>query len=232
MLLSAIDALDDAPPWIRVHYLFPGRISDKLLEVLSRASRIVPYIDLPLQHASAPVLKRMRRPGNPDSYRRQLDALRKALPGAGVRSAFIVGFPGETDGDFRELCEFVEQQRFDTTGVFTYSHEESTPAFELEDDVPAEVKEERRAHLEALCLDISHARGEQRIGESVELLIEGPAEDDPTASSARWAGQAPEVDGRVLIPGRTDLEAGRLARGTIIDAAPFELTARIEEPAG
>ncbi len=244
-LVRAIDAMDEAPPWVRVHYLYPGRISRGLVEALAGARRIVPYVDLPLQHADPVVLKKMNRPGNPDVYLRQLADLRAALPGAGVRSSFIVGFPGETDAQFEALCAFVGEAGFDSVGVFAYSHEEGTTAFGHEDDVPPELKEERRAALEEIAHAAAHARNLARVGLTLDVLVEGPAEDRPGLLAARWKGQAPEVDGRVLIerapageavaaplpaPGRAPGLApapGTLARATIVDAEPLELLARL-----
>lgn len=226
-LVRAIDALDAAPPWIRIHYLYPGRISAALLAALAESTRIVEYVDLPLQHAHPAVLRRMRRPGSAAQYLDQLARLRQALPGAGVRSGFIVGFPGETELEFAALVDFVEAAALDAAGVFTYSHEEATSAHQLPDDVPAEVKQERRAILEQLIEDVALTRQEQRIGQRLTVLIEGEADDIPGAAVGRWRGQAPEVDGRVVIPQSAGLRAGEFATVEIIGAAPYELTGRL-----
>ncbi len=226
-LVRTIDLLEQAPQWVRLHYLYPGRISEDLVEALATTRRIVPYIDLPLQHASTRVLRRMKRPGSAESYLRQLERLREALPDAGVRSAFIVGFPGESEEDFRELLAFVAEAGFDTMGIFSYSREEGTPAWGLADDIPAELKKERHAELEETFLAAAYLSYEQRVGQSFEVLLEGVAEDDPTAAVARWKGQAPEVDGRVLLPGAAALPPGRFARVRITAAAPLELVGEI-----
>ncbi|UCF66910.1 MAG: 30S ribosomal protein S12 methylthiotransferase RimO [Acidobacteriota bacterium] len=226
-LLEAIDSLDDGPAWVRVHYLYPGRISRRLLDVLRGARRVVEYIDLPLQHADAEILRRMRRPGDAQSYLEPLEQLREALPGAGVRSGFIVGFPGETDAHFAALARFVERAALDAAGVFTYSHEQATAALAYQDDVPAEVKRERQSALEEILAAVAHVRNEARVGSVLEVLTEGPAETAPTLISARWRGQAPEVDGRVLIAGADHLPAGRLVRVRIERAEPFELVGRL-----
>lgn len=225
-LVRHLDALDEAPDWIRIHYLYPGRISRAFLEAVAGARRIAPYIDLPLQHAHPGVLRRMRRPGNAESYLRQLESLRQAMPGAGMRSGFIVGFPGEDDEAFSTLCEFVEEAGFDAAGVFTYSHEESTGAFDLEDDVPAELKEERREILEEIVASVAHERNRARIGTRLEVLLEGEAEEREGHLQGRWAGQAPEVDGRVLVAGARALRPGDRIEVTIEDAEPYELTGR------
>ncbi|HHN74896.1 MAG TPA: 30S ribosomal protein S12 methylthiotransferase RimO [Acidobacteria bacterium] len=230
-LIEAIEAQEHTPPWVRLHYLYPGRLSSRLMEALSGAHRLVRYVDLPLQHADREVLRRMQRPGDADSYLRQVEALRRALPGAGLRSAFIVGFPGETDAAFRTLLDFVEQLAPDSAGVFTYSHEQGTAAHGLEDDVPQPLKDERREALEELCASISHQRGEERRGQRLTVLCEGAAEDRPEHGAARWEGQAPEVDGRVLIEGAAELPAGTFARVTITGAGPWELQARLLGPA-
>ena len=234
-LLRAAARLDEAPPWIRVHYLYPGRVSPALLAALAEgAPRIVEYVDMPLQHAHPATLRRMRRPGDAESHLRQLEELRRALPGAGVRSAFIVGFPGETDEEFEALEEFVGAAGFDAVGVFAYSHEEGTDAYGREDDVPQEVKAERRERLEEVALAAAHVRNEARVGQTLEVLVEGPAEDAEDGSlEARWRGQAPDVDGRVLIaaPAGPAPAAGSFARATIVGAAPTELSATLADDA-
>lgn len=225
-LVASFETLDEAPPWIRLHYLYPGRISRRLLDAMARSTRLVEYVDLPLQHAHRDTLRRMNRPGSAETHLAQLGELRAALPGAGVRSSFIVGFPGETEAEFEALCRFVEAAGFDAVGVFTYSHEEETAAFPMTDDVPAELKEERRLALEEIAAGVSFERNRARIGSTLELLVEGPSEESPRDATARWRGQAPEVDGHVVL-----LEGGTLPRGTvlageIIEASPHELIAR------
>lgn len=226
-LVRRLDALPSAPPWIRIHYLYPGRITRGFLDAVASARRIVPYVDLPLQHAHPDVLRRMRRPGNAESYLQQLAALRRAMPGAGMRSGFIVGFPGESEAEFETLCSFVEEAAFDAVGVFTYSHEEATAAYAEDDDVPADVKDERKAVLEEIAAAAAHARNASRIGTRLTVLTEGPADDDPSSAQARWAGQAPDVDGRVLIENALSLAAGHFVEVEIIDAGPHEMRARI-----
>jgi ribosomal protein S12 methylthiotransferase len=230
-LVRAIDALDEGPAWVRLHYLYPGRITDGLLEALAASRRFVEYVDLPLQHAHPAVLKRMRRPGSAESYLAHLAELRRALPDAGVRSGFIVGFPGETEDEFQTLVDFVQQAGCDAAGIFTYSHEADTPAFALDDDVPAEVKEERRQILDDVVENVALERALQRVGSRLAVLIEGPSEDDPEVAFARWRGQAAEVDGRVIVEGAAHLAAGTLATVEITGAAPYELTGRLVDGA-
>lgn len=226
-LIRAIDKAPEAPPWIRLHYLYPGRISPGLLEAMASSRRLVEYIDLPLQHAHPAVLRRMHRPGNPETHLRQLEELRRALPGAGIRSAFIVGFPGETEEEFQELLDFVSSAGLDSAGIFTYSHEEETAAFSLEDDIPVEVKETRSQILEDAALGAALQRNRERIGRRFEVLVEGPAEDLDTAAAGRWRGQAPEIDGRVVIDGASHLSPGRRVEAEVWDASPHELNARL-----
>ncbi len=226
-LVRAADRSEEAPDWIRIHYLHPGRITVGLLEALAQSRRIVEYIDLPFQHAHPAVLRRMNRPGDPEAHLRRLADLTAAMPGAGVRSSFIVGFPGETDEEFRTLCEFVGAAEFDAVGLFTYSHEAGAPAETLDDDVPPELKEERRTILEEVALAAAQARNQQRVGQVLEVLVEGPAEDEPGLTQGRWRGQAPEVDGRVLIEGAAGLSPGQKVRVTVAAAAPTELTAHL-----
>jgi ribosomal protein S12 methylthiotransferase len=227
-LVRTVEALPEAPPWVRVHYLYPGRIGRRLLEALAGAARIVPYVDLPLQHAHPDVLRRMGRPGSPEAYLRQLEQLDRALGGApGRRSGFIVGFPGETDDEFATLCDFVEEAGFDAAGVFAYSHEEGTRALHLDDDVTPEVKEERKVVLEEIVAAVAEERARRRLGEELDVLVEGPAEDVPGAATGRWAGQAPEVDGRVLVESGAHLSAGAMVRVQVTATGPFELSGRV-----
>jgi len=225
-LIESFERLDELPRWIRVHYLYPGRISRRLLEALSRSTRVVEYIDLPLQHAHRDTLQRMKRPGTAETHLAQLEELRRALPGAGVRSSFIVGFPGETEEEFEVLCAFVQAAGLDAVGVFEYSHEEETTAYPLADDVPGELKQERRQVLEEIASGVSFERNRARVGSVLELLVEGPSEESPRDAAARWRGQAPEVDGHVLLIGGSDTAPGTLLRAEIVDAGPHELVAR------
>ncbi len=228
-LVRGIGTANGMPPWVRVHYLYPGRITPALLEALAEAGPIVEYVDLPLQHAHPAVLRRMRRPGTADSFRRQLEALENALPGAGVRTAFIVGYPGETDEEFQALLEFVEEGWFDVVGVFEYSREEGTPAAELPDDVPPEVKRERAARLAEAAEAVGWERNRARVGRELEILVEGPAEEAPGRLAARWRGQAPEVDGRVLVAAPAESPApGAIVRARITGVrSPHELEAEV-----
>jgi ribosomal protein S12 methylthiotransferase len=233
----------DATPglrWIRVHYLYPNTVTDALVAAMAELPRVVPYVDMPLQHAHPDTLRRMRRGGSGESHLALLDRFRRAIPGAAMRSTFIVGFPGETDAEFEALLGFVEEARFDHLGVFTYSHEESTGAFTSIDDVPAAVKESRRDALMEAQQRIAFARNEARVGSEVEVLIEGAHEDTDDLLVGRMATQAPDVDGLVIVNDGfvTDEAAsdprllpharpGALARVLLTETAGYDLVGRI-----
>src|SRR5205085_5215997 len=169
--LNRVDGLE----WIRMLHLYPTTITDDVLEAMAESGKVCKYIDLPLQHAADPVLKRMRRPGTRASYEKLLHRIRTRLPGVTLRTTFIVGFPGETADDFAQLEAFVEATQFDHVGVFTYSHEEGTTAFAFEDDVPAVLKEQRQSKLMRLQRKIVAGRQRRRVGDPVRLLTAGPS---------------------------------------------------------
>jgi ribosomal protein S12 methylthiotransferase len=185
--------------WIRLHYLYPNTITQKLIDTMAALPRVVDYVDLPLQHAHPEMLKRMRRGGSAESHKKLLDRFRAAMPEGALRSTFIVGFPGETDDEFQALLDFVADVRFDHLGVFTYSHEESTPAHDRVDDVPEELKQERRERLMELQHGIAAEANRQRVGRTVEVLVEGAHPETEHLLVGRTRGQALDVDGQVLI---------------------------------
>jgi ribosomal protein S12 methylthiotransferase len=197
-LLEALNGVEELR-WIRLHYLYPNTVTDRLIETMARLPRVVPYVDLPLQHADPAVLRRMRRGGTSEDHLALLERFRRAMPQAVLRSTFIVGFPGETDGEFRRLLEFVERARFDHLGVFTYSHEERTTAFRLADDVPDAVKDQRRERLMLCQQRIAFARNEALLGRRVEVLVEGAHPETEHLLVGRMPGQAPDVDGQVIL---------------------------------
>ncbi len=209
-------------PWIRLMYAYPSRsgLNDRLIETMATHRQILPYVDLPLQHAHPDVLCRMRRPSDIDYVRRAIERLRAAMPNIAIRTTFLVGYPDETEGEFRALVEFVEEMRFDRVGVFTYSHERGTPAAALDDNVPTEVKESRREQLLAAQQPISLARNQALVGEVLAVLIEGQTEGLSVGRSYR---DAPEVDGLVLI--ETELPIGQIVPATITAALEYDLVA-------
>jgi ribosomal protein S12 methylthiotransferase len=209
--LNAIDGLT----WIRLLYLYPTTITDDVLAAMAECEKVCRYIDLPLQHASAAVLKRMRRPGSRRTYDALLSKIRDRVPGVTLRTTFIVGFPGETDADFAELEGFVADTGFDHVGVFTYSHEEGTRAFALEDNVPTAVKTRRRNALMARQKKIVAHAHRARIGTDVDILFDGPSPEHDMVVQGRLEGQAPDIDSVVYL---TDCEPGAFKTGDLIRA--------------
>jgi ribosomal protein S12 methylthiotransferase len=222
--LNGIDGL----AWIRLLYLYPTTITDETIDAIADCEKVVRYIDLPLQHGADAMLRRMRRPGGRASYERLLQRLRDRLPGVTLRTTFVVGFPGETEEEFAELCDFVQTVQFDHVGVFTYSHEEGTAAYAMADDVPAAVKRRRRNALMALQKKIVAKKQKHRIGDTVELLVDGPSPEHPLVLQARTCGQAPDIDPVVfLTDADPDLhKPGDLIRAEIVNARGYDLIAR------
>ena len=213
-LLGRLAAIPDLG-WIRLLYLYPTTIGDDVLEVMAGSEKICRYIDLPLQHASDDVLRRMRRPGTRRAYDALLSRIRRIVPDVTLRTTFIVGFPGETDQDFQELAGFVRDSAFDHVGVFTYSHEEDTRAFALSDDVPAPVKTARRRQLMKLQKDIVTRRRQMMVGQTARVMVDGPSADSPLVTTGRLEGQAPEIDSLVVF---TDCDPSDLVPGTFVTA--------------
>jgi ribosomal protein S12 methylthiotransferase len=222
--LNGIDGLT----WIRLLYLYPTTITDDVLAAMAECEKVCRYIDLPLQHASPAVLKRMRRPGNRTSYTRLLDRIRQRVPGVALRTTLIVGFPGETEADFAELEGFVADIGFDHVGVFTYSHEEGTRAFDLRNDVPAAVKRRRRNALMSRQKRIVARAQKARIGSAVDVLVDGPSPESDLVLQGRLEGQAPDIDPVVfLTEAEVDRYApGALVRGTVVGARGYDLVVK------
>jgi ribosomal protein S12 methylthiotransferase len=219
--LNTIDGLQ----WIRLLYLYPTTITDDVLAAMAECEKVCRYIDLPLQHASASVLKRMRRPGDRRTYEALLARIRRIMPDVTLRTTLIVGFPGESEAEFHELEAFVGDVAFDHVGVFTYSHEEGTRAFVLDDDVPAAVKRHRRHALMTLQKRMVGRAHRKRLGQSVEVLIDGPSAEHELVVQGRLRGQAPEIDPVVYLSGcdPTDYRPGDLIRGQIVGARGYDL---------
>jgi ribosomal protein S12 methylthiotransferase len=216
--LNAIDGL----VWIRLLYLYPTTITDDVLDAMAECDKVCRYVDLPLQHASAGVLKRMRRPGNRKTYDALLARIRRRVPGVTLRTTLIVGFPGETEAEFGELEAFVRDTEFDHLGVFTYSHEEGTRAFAMADDVSAAVKRGRRHRLMASQKRVVAALQRERVGREVDVLVDGPSPEHELVLQGRLEGQAPEIDSQVYL---TDCDPSQYAEGNLIRA-------RLVEPRG
>jgi len=209
--LNAIDGLE----WIRLLYLYPTTIDDETLAAMAECEKVCNYIDLPLQHASDAVLKRMKRPGTRTTYDRLLTRIRDRVPGVALRTTLIVGFPGETERDVEELTGFISDHAFDHLGVFTYSHEEGTSAHDLADDVPARTKAARRARVMRLQGKLVTKRQRARIGERVRVLVDGPSPEHELVLKGRLFSQAPDIDASVFL---TDCDPSRYRAGDFIDA--------------
>ena len=195
--LAAIDAGHET--WVRFLYAYPNKVTQRLLDTIAAHGAIVKYIDMPLQHSSARVLRRMKRGGSGSIFLRLIERIRRTIPGVAVRTSFIVGFPGETAADFDELCQFVEAARFDNMGVFLYSDEDTSRSFALDGKVDARTKRNRQRHLMALQRKIARARGRALVGAELPVLVEGLSEETDLLWQARLSPQAPEIDGVALI---------------------------------
>jgi ribosomal protein S12 methylthiotransferase len=222
--LNAIPGLE----WIRLLYLYPTTIDDDTLAAMAECDHVCKYIDLPLQHASNPVLARMKRPGTRQKYDRLLERIRTRVPGVALRTTFIVGFPGETAADVDELTSFVQAHEFDHVGVFTYSHEEGTSAFALDNDVPQREKVRRRNAIMSAQKRLVRRRQRGRIGERARVLIDGPAGEHELVLRGRLASQAPDIDASVYL---TDCDpsgyrAGDFLEVTLVGARDYDLIAR------
>jgi ribosomal protein S12 methylthiotransferase len=189
----------DGIEWVRVMYTYPTHISDAFLDVLAEEPKAVKYLDMPLQHASQNVLKLMKRGGNRQSLERLIERVRRRVPGIAVRTTFISGFPGETEDDFAELMGFIKNVEFDRVGVFTYSDEEGTPAYELSDKVQHRTAARRRNALMKEQAKISRRKNKARIGDVVQVLFEGESKESELLWQGRMETQAPDIDGCVLI---------------------------------
>jgi len=212
--------------WLRLMYAYPGRVSPRLIEAIAAIPEVVPYLDMPLQHGSVSMLRRMRRPANMTMVRRTLVDLRAAMPRIALRTSLITGFPGETEAEFEELLDFVREVRFDHVGVFTYSPQERTPAAAMADQVPERVKRARRARVMELQQQISLEKNRALIGCELDVLIETCGErrvrGKPRATATgRSYRDAPEVDGATVVHGVA--EPGEIVQVRITDAGPYDL---------
>jgi ribosomal protein S12 methylthiotransferase len=223
-LLRELSTIDDLR-WIRLLYCYPNFVTAELLDAIADLPKVVKYIDMPLQHADDAMLRAMRRERSGAALVKLLDRVRERIPGIVLRTSFIVGFPGETDAAFERLEDFVRAEQFDRVGVFTYSREENTSAYDMPDQVPERVKRARRASLMATQSEISLARNRELVGREIEVLVEGPMPGRSTRLRGRTAGQAPEIDGSVFLAG--DAEAGEFVRARIDKALSYDLHATV-----
>jgi ribosomal protein S12 methylthiotransferase len=241
-LLEKLAQADDLL-WVRFLYAYPNRVTQKLLDTIAAHSKLAKYMDMPLQHASRNVLARMKRGSNGDAFLKLLERIRRTIPGVSLRTSFIVGFPGETDADFEELCEFVKAAKLDWMGVFEYSDVDNAGSYGLDEKVDAETIGERRKQLMAIQKKISRenlrekylrkTRGASK-GRSFTALVEGPSKDNPLVWEARLEGMAPEIDGKLYLtdielPGGEVAEAGDAARVEITKTDAYDLIGRVVE---
>lgn len=213
--------------WLRILYCYPDKITDELIREFNENPKLVKYIDLPIQHISSRVLKRMNRRGDGALVREVIRKLRTHIEGISIRSTAIVGFPGETDEDFSELCSFIKEARFEHFGAFTYSREEGTPAHDFEDQIDEQVKQDRYDILMEHQLGISEEMQKSKIGTKIEVLVEAY---DPVSEAycARSKQDAPDIDGKVFIPARKGtLSEGDILKVQIIDALDYDLIAKL-----
>jgi ribosomal protein S12 methylthiotransferase len=216
--------------WLRFLYAYPNRVTGRLLETIAKHENICKYLDVPLQHAAVPVLKTMKRGGGAEIFLKMIEKTRRAVPGIALRTSFIVGFPGETDADFEALCDFVAEARFDWLGVFAYSDEEGSKAFDLEKKVPKRMIEQRRRALMKLQRGISRQTMRERVGQEFDVLVEGESEETPLLWEGRTQLHAPEIDGKVYINDFGLLEGvtpGRFYRCEVTEAHDYDLVARV-----
>jgi ribosomal protein S12 methylthiotransferase len=218
----------DGLRWIRLLYLYPTTVTTETLTAMAECGKVCRYVDLPLQHASDAVLRRMRRPGTHAAYERLISKIRRLVPDVTLRTTFIVGFPGETEEDFEQLCRFVEREQFDHVGVFTYSHEDGTAAGRMADDVPARVKDARRRHLMSIQRKQVEAANRRRIGQRVQVLVDGPSPEHELVLRGRLEGQAPEIDSVVYLSEAdpSACQPGELVDAEVVAARGYDLVAR------
>jgi ribosomal protein S12 methylthiotransferase len=229
LLLERLAGIQDLR-WIRFLYAYPNKITGRLLETIAAHEKICAYVDVPLQHASATVLKRMKRGGGGDVFLRSIEKMRRTIPDVTLRTSFIVGFPGETEAEFEQLCEFVREAEFDWMGAFGYSDQEGATAFALDEKLPAREIERRRKYLMQIQRRISKKKKKALVGQELDLLLEGVSEESDLLLEGRTPRHAPEIDGKVFV---TDVPEGLLPlpgefyRCQITEAHDYDLVAKI-----
>jgi ribosomal protein S12 methylthiotransferase len=228
-LIRALGEIEELE-WVRVMYAYPTHISDAFLAAIAETPKAVKYLDMPLQHASRNVLKLMKRGGNRESLEKLIRRVREKVPGITIRTTFITGFPGETDEDFEELMAFVKNCRFDNLGVFTYSDEEGTPAFDLPNKVDPKVAKIRRDKVMKLQAKISRELNEAKIGRTFPVLFEGLSQESDLLFQGRLEGQTQEIDGYILIndmPEDLEPQVGAIYNVKITEAHEYDLVGEI-----
>lgn len=228
-LIRALGEIDDVE-WVRVMYAYPTHISDAFLAAIAETPKAVKYLDMPLQHASRNVLKLMKRGGTRESLEKLIHRVRERVPGIAIRTTFITGFPGETDEDFEELIKFVQNCRFDNVGVFTYSDEEGTPAFDLPDKVDPKIAMKRRNRLMKEQAKISKQLNRAKIGKIFPVIFEGLSQESDLLFQGRMTSQTQEIDGYILIndiPEGLEPQIGAIYKVKITEAHEYDLVGEI-----
>src|SRR5437773_9162516 len=229
LLLEKLADIEDLR-WVRFLYAYPNKITTRLLETIAKHDKICSYVDVPLQHASAETLKRMKRGGSAEIFLRTIEKMRRTIPGVTLRTSFIVGFPGETEKEFDELCEFVKTAEFDWMGTFAYSDQDGATAFALDGKLSLREIERRRKHLMKIQQGISKKKKKVLVGKEFDLLLEGTSEESDLLLEGRTAMHAPEIDGKVLVndaPDKLQPVAGKFYRCKITEAHDYDLIAKI-----
>lgn len=229
LLLDKLVKIEDLR-WIRFLYAYPNKITGRLLETIAANDKICSYMDVPLQHASASVLKRMKRGGGADLFLRSISKMRRSIPDLTLRTSFIVGFPGETEKEFEELCEFVREAQFDWMGTFGYSDQDGAAAFTLDKKISPREIERRRKHLMNIQRQISRKKKKALVGREFDLLLEGWSEESELLLEGRTAMHAPEIDGKVFVnefPEELDPKPGNFYRCQVMEAHDYDLVAKI-----
>jgi ribosomal protein S12 methylthiotransferase len=229
LLLEKLADIEDLR-WIRFLYAYPNKITGRLLETIAAHEKICAYVDVPLQHASAAVLKRMKRGGGADVFLRSIEKIRRTIPDVTLRTSFIVGFPGETENEFEQLCEFVRQAEFDWMGAFGYSDQEGANAFGLVEKLPDSEIERRRKHLMQIQRRISKKKKKTLVGQELDLLLEGVSEESDLLLEGRTPMHAPEIDGKVFVndvPEGLQPLPGEFYRCQITETHDYDLVGKI-----
>jgi ribosomal protein S12 methylthiotransferase len=229
LLLEKLAAIEELR-WIRFLYAYPNKITGRLLETIASSDKICSYMDVPLQHASASVLKRMKRGGGSDVFLRSIAKMRRAIPGLTLRTSFIVGFPGETEAEFEELCDFVREAQFDWMGTFSYSDQDGAAAYGLDKKLSTREIERRRKHLMGIQRQISKKKKKALVGQEFDLLLEGISDETDLLMEGRTAMHAPEIDGKVFVNDfdeGLEPQPGEFYRCEITEAHDYDLVARI-----
>jgi len=229
LLLEKLAHIEDLR-WVRFLYAYPNKITTRLLETIARHEKICSYVDVPLQHASPSVLRRMKRGGGTEVFLRTIEKIRRIIPNVTLRSSFIVGFPGETEKEFEELCDFVREARFDWLGCFGYSDQDGATAFSLERKVPAREIERRRKRLMQIQRQISKKRKKALVGKEFDFLLEGSSEETDLLLEGRTVMHAPEIDGKVFVnevPDGLEPRPGEFYRCEIVEAHDYDLVVRM-----